>query len=268
VIISQEPPRQWIADHAGFMLLDFREVNGQYDLVPFITFEPVRHVALFTAGNIAEGTFKFETIPLEDRQPSQISVKWRQERSSINPPTPACSRQEREVLVQGGRAIRRDTLPIEPIEISGFCTNENHAIDVAKFTLRMRRVRDHAISFETTYDGLEGITTGVGPGDMIRVAMDATSYDEFNNGVVQGDGTVVSSQSLAMALRRGELGRHGRSTTQALSRSPAALAPAGIMFTIKQTTTLVRSYQITKITPTDDGAYRSKPSHANRCQRS
>ena len=93
VIISQDSPRQWIAEHAAFMLLDFREVNGRYDLVPQITFGVVSHAALFTAGNIAEGTFKFETIALEDRQPSQISVKWRQERSSTNPANRACSRQ-------------------------------------------------------------------------------------------------------------------------------------------------------------------------------
>ena len=263
VIISQEPPRQWIADHAGFMLLDFREVNGQFDLVPFITFEPVRHVALFTAGNIAEGTFKFETIPLEDRQASQISVKWRQERSSINPANPGMFPQVREVLVREAAPYGNETLPIEPIEMDKFCTNENHAIDVAKFTLRMRRLRDHAISFETTYDGLEGITTGVGPGDMIRVAMDATSYDEFNNGAVLDDGTVVSSQSLGDGVYdvvswtgTGDVNNSGT-----LTISGGIGTPAGIIFTVKTTTTETRSYQISKITPTDDGAYAIEAIH-------
>jgi hypothetical protein len=263
VIISQEPPRQWIADHAGFMLLDFREVNGQFDLVPFITFEPVRHVALFTAGNIAEGTFKFETIPLEDRQASQISVKWRQERSSINPANPGMFPQVREVLVREAAPYGDETLPIEPIEMDKFCTNENHAIDVAKFTLRMRRLRDHAISFETTYDGLEGITTGVGPGDMIRVAMDATSYNEFNNGAVLDDGTVVSSQSLGDGVYdvvswtgTGDVNNSGTLTIAGGIGTPAA-----IIFTVKQTTTQTRSYQISKISPTDDGAYAIEAIH-------
>ena len=263
VIISQEPPRQWITDHAGFMLLDFREVNGQFDLVPFISFEPVSHVALFTAGNIAEGTFKFETIPLEDRQASQISVKWRQERSSINPANPGMFPQVKEVLVREAAPYGDDTLPIEPIDMSEFCTNENHAIDVAKFTLRMRRLRDHAISFETTYDGLEGITTGVGPGDMIRVAMDATAYDEFNNGAVLGNGTVVSSQLLsdgtydvASWTGTGDVNDAGT-----LTISGGIGSPAGIIFTVKRTTTEVRSYQISRITPTDDGAYAIEAIH-------
>ena len=263
VIISQEPPRQWIADHAGFMLLDFREVNGQFDLVPFITFEPVRHVALFTAGNIAEGTFKFETIPLEDRQASQISVKWRQERSSINPANPGMFPQVREVLVRETAPYGDEALPIEPIDMSEFATNENHAIDVAKFTSRMRRLRDHAISFETTYDGLESITTGVGPGDMIRVAMDATSYDEFNNGAVLGNGTVVSSQSLGDGIYdvvswtgTGDVNNSGT-----LTISGGIGTPAGIIFTVKTTTTETHSYQISKITPTDDGAYAIEAIH-------
>lgn len=263
VIISQEPPRQWITDHAGFMLLDFREVNGQFDLVPFISFEPVSHVALFTAGNIAEGTFKFETIPLEERRASQISVKWRQERSSINPANPGMFPQVKEVLVREVAPYGDETLPIEPIDASEFCTNENHAIDVAKFTLRLRRLRDHAVSFETTYDGLEGITTGVGPGDMIRVAMDATSYDEFNNGAVLSNGTVVSSQPLSDGTYNvvswdgtGEV-----DDAATLTVSGGSGSPAGIIFTVKHTTTEVRSYQISKISPTDDGAYSIEAIH-------
>lgn len=263
VIINKEPPRQWIADHAGFMLLDFREVNGQFDLVPFISFGPVSHAALFTAGNIAEGTFKFETIPLEDREASQISVKWRQERSSINPANPGMFPQVREVLVREAEPYGDETLPIEPIDMSEFCTNENHAIDVAKFTLRMRRLRDHAISFETTYDGLEGITTGVGPGDMIRVAMDATAYDEFNNGAVLGDGTVVSSQALSDGTYAvvSWNGAGDVDDAATLTISGGIGSPAGVIFTVKRTTTEVRSYQISKISPTDDGAYAIEALH-------
>ena len=263
VIIGQEPPRQWIADHAGFMLLDFREVNGQFDLVPFISFGIVSHTALFTAGNIAEGTFKFETIPLEDRQASQISVKWRQERSSINPANPGMFPQTKEVLVREVEPYGDETLPIEPIDMSEFCTNENHAIDVAKFTLRMRRLRDHAISFETTYDGLEGLTTGVGPGDMIRVAMDATAYDEFNNGAVLSNGTVVSSQTLSDGTYNVVSwdGTGDVDDAATLTVSGGIGFPTGIIFTVKHTTTETRSYQITKITPTDDGAYAIEALH-------
>ena len=257
VIINQTAPRQWIADTAGAMLLDFREVNGRYDLVPFITFGTVTHKALFTAGNIAEGSFQFESIPVEERQPARVSVKWRQERSSTNPANPGLFPLEREVLVYEAPPYGSDSLPIEAIDLSDFCTNENHAIDVAKFQLRMRRLRDHTIRFKTTYDGLEGITTGVGPGDLIRVAMDATVYDQFNNGVVLGDGTVVSTTALVDGSYNvvswdgdGAVNDAGELTIVGGIGSPT-----GIVFTVKQVSTQVRTYQISRITPTEDGAY-------------
>jgi hypothetical protein len=167
------------------------------------------------------------------------------------------------VLVREAEPYGDETLPIEPIDMSEFCTNENHAIDVAKFTLRMRRLRDHAISFETTYDGLEGITTGVGPGDMIRVAMDATAYDEFNNGAVLGDGTVVSSQALSDGTYAvvSWNGAGDVDDAATLTISGGIGSPAGVIFTVKRTTTEVRSYQISKISPTDDGAYAIEALH-------
>jgi hypothetical protein len=257
VIISQESPRQWIADTAGAMLLDFREVGGRYDLVPFITFGTVTHKALFTAGNIAEGTFQYESLAPEDRQPVRVSVKWRQERSSVNPTNPGLFPEEREVLVREAGPDTGDALPIEAIDLSDFCTNENHAIDVAKFTLRMRRFRDHTIRFSTTYDGIEGITTGVGPGDLIRVAMDTTVYDQFNNGVVLANGTVVSTTTLASGTYdvvswsgSGEV-----DDAATLTVNGGIGSPAGIVFTVKRTSTQVRTYQISRITPTEDGVY-------------
>jgi hypothetical protein len=263
VIIDQESPRQWIADTAGAMLLDFREVGGRYDLVPFITFGAVTHKALFTAGNIAEGSFQFESIAPDDRQPARISVKWRQERSSTNPTNPGLFPEEREVLVREAAPHGSDTLPMESINLSDFCTNRNHAIDVAKFALRMRRFRDHTIRFTTTYDGMEGITTGVGPGDLIRVAMDATVYDQFNNGIVLGNGTVVSTQPLANGTYDVVSWGGGGAVNDAgtLTVTNGQGSPAGIMFTVKQTSTQVRTYQISRITPTEDGVYEIEAVH-------
>ena len=77
--------------------------------------------------------------------------------------------------------------------MTAFCTSREHAVDVAKFLVRMRRVPTHTITFETTHDGL---IAGLMPGDYIKVAMDETEYDEFNNGVVTPEGALVSTQTL------------------------------------------------------------------------
>jgi hypothetical protein len=257
VIISEESPRQWIADTAAAMLLDFREVNGQYDLVPFLTFDVVTHKALFTAGNIDEGTFQYESIPVDDRQPVRVSVKWRQERSSVNPTNPGLFPEEREVLVREASPYGSDALPVESIDLSDFCTNENHAIDVAKFQLRIRRLRDHTIRFRTTYDGLEGISAGIGPGDYIRAALDVTVFDQFNNGIVLGNGKIVSTTALANGtydvISWTGTGNINENATLTVSNGQGT--PSGIIFTVKQTSTRVRTYQISKITPTEDGKY-------------
>jgi hypothetical protein len=257
VIISDESPRQWIADTAAAMLLDFREVNGQYDLVPFLTFGVVTHKALFTAGNIDEGSFQYESIPVDDRQPVRVSVKWRQERSSANPTNPGLFPEEREVLVREAAPNGSDALPVESIDLSNFCTNENHAIDVAKFQLRIRRLRDHTIRFRTTYDGLEGISTGIGPGDYIRAALDVTVFDQFNNGVVLGNGKIVSTTALANGTYNviSWNGTDNINENATLTVSNGQGSPVGIIFTVKQVNTLVRTYQISKITPTEDGKY-------------
>ena len=257
VIISEEAPRQWIADTAAAMLLDFREVNGRYDLVPFLTFDVVTHKALFTAGNIEEGSFQYESIPLDDRQPVRVSVKWRQERGSTNPTNPGLFPEEREVLVREASPHGSDGLPVESVDLSNFCTNENHAIDVAKFQLRMRRLRDHTIKFRTTYDGLEGISTGVGPGDYIRAALDVTVFDQFNNGVVLSNGKIVSTTPLANGtydvISWSGTGNVNENATLTVTNGQAS--PAGVIFTVKQTSTQVRTYQISRITPTEDGKY-------------
>jgi hypothetical protein len=254
VILGDQSPRQRIADLAGAMLLDFREVSGKYELVPFITFGTVSHAGLFDAGNIAENSFKYESVPPEDRSPIRVSVKWRQERSSSNPANPGLFPQEREVMVY---EPGNEDAPIEAIDLSNYCTSEAHAIDVAKFTIRMRRLRDHSTQFKTTYDGIEGISAGVGPGAYIRVALDATAYDEFNNGVVLSDGTVVSTTPLADGtydvVSWGGSGDVNDAGT--LTIAGGVGTPAGIVFTVKQVTTQVRTYQISRITPTEEGAY-------------
>jgi hypothetical protein len=110
---------------------------------------------------------------------------------------------------------------------------------------------------------MEGITTGVGPGDLIRVAMDATVYDQFNNGIVLGNGTVVSTQPLANGtydvVSWGGSGAVNDAGTLTVTNGQGS--PAGIMFTVKQTSTQVRTYQISRITPTEDGVYEIEAVH-------
>ena len=263
VMLGTNSARQWAADVAATMLLDFREVSGRYSLSPAITFSPVEHKALFTAGNVED--FKFETIQKDETRSIQVSAKWREERLSSELDNPGLFPVEREVLVREASPIGSDEDQVDSIDLSDYVTNENHAIDACKFKIRSNRLRDHVIKFTTTYDGLKGVCSGLAPGDYIKVAMDTTVYNEFNNGVVLKDGTIVCSSTLAP-------GSYNVIAWDGTENYPAdenlivdAEGKGNLIqniFTVKQINSQVKTYQITRITPTDEGKFEIEALHA------
>jgi hypothetical protein len=258
VMLGTNSPRQWAADVASTMLLDFKEVNGQYALSQAISFSAIQHKALFTAGNIEEGSFKLETFPVDDLRPIRVSAKWREERSSSSLTSPGFFPIEREVLVREASPNGSDTDPVESIDLTDYVTNEAHAIDVCKFRIRAKRIRDHSIRFTVTYSSLEGVCRDLSPGDYIKVALDSTIYNELNNGAVLGNGTVISTTNL-LAGSYSVLawdGSTSQPSVQTLSVNSAGVgSPSGIIFTVAQSQTQVRTYQISKISPTDEGKF-------------
>lgn len=256
VMLATDSPRQWIADTAATMLLNFREVNGSYSLAPAISFSPVEIRGLFTAGNIESGSFKIETIPADERIPNRISVKWREERSGLSPSNPGLFPIEREVLVR--ESSTSDSAPTESVDLSDYVTSEAHAIDVAKFKLRSKRVKDHTISFTTTYDGIEIICSGIKPGDYIRVAMDATIYDEFTSGAIDSSGYVISTSPMSAGTYEvvawdGTASDPFDTTIEVGENGMATLS--SVVFIVKRTSSEVRTYEIVSISPTDDGKF-------------
>lgn len=256
VMLATDSPRQWIADTAATMLLNFREVNGSYSLAPAISFSPVEISGLFTAGNIESGSFKIETIPADERIANRISVKWREERSGLSPTNPGLFPVEREVLVRESSTL--DSAPVESVDLSDYVTSEAHAIDVAKFKLRSKGVKDHTISFTTTYDGIEIICSGVKPGDYIRVAMDTTIYDEFTSGAINSDGHVISTSpmpagSYEVIAWDGTASDPFDTTIEVSENGVATLS--GVVFVVKRTSSEVKTYEIVSISPTDDGKF-------------
>ena len=251
--------RQWAADLAATHLLQFGEIDGKYFLRPAISFTAVSISGLFTAGNIAEGSFQLQYFDPEDRDPIQVSARYREERPSTDPTSPGLFPVVREVLVR--EATGSETDPIEQLDMSAYCTSREHAIDAAKFLVRMRRIPTHTITFKTTHDGM---TAGLAPGDYIKVAMDETEYDEFNNGIVTPEGALVSTKTLAngtydVIAWDGTEGTPPADATLTVSGNTAT--PTGIVFTVKLPSTQVRVYQVERITPDDDGAFTIEAMH-------
>ena len=167
----------------------------------------------------------------------------------------------REVLVR--EVTGSETDPIEQLDMTAFCTSREHAVDVAKFLVRMRRVPTHTITFETTHDGL---IAALMPGDYIKVAMDETEYDEFNNGVVTPEGALVSTKTLTngtydVVAWGGTEGTPPADATLAVSGNGKTASPAGIVFTVKLPSTQVRVYQVERISPTENGTFTIEALH-------
>jgi len=261
VIGDQVNIRQWCADVAATHLLIFGESDGKFFLRPALQFDAVTIKGLFTAGNIVEGSFKLQYFDPEERDPIQVSVRYREERASTNYDNPGMFPTVREVLVRESSAS--STVALETIDMSDYCTNRDHAIDAAKFVIRMRRIPTHTISFTTTH---EGVLMAMAPGDYIKVGMDATEYDEFNNGVVTPEGALVSTKALNngtynVIAWNGDADTPPYDETLVVINDGQTASPTGIVFTVKLPSTQVRTYQIERITPTEDGAFTIEAVH-------
>jgi hypothetical protein len=253
--------RQWAADTAAANLLIFGETDGKFYLRPALQFTAVSIKGLFTAGNIVEGSFKLQYLEPEEREPIQVSVRYREERASTDLTNPGIFPTEREVLVREASGSATD--PVESLDLSDYVTSREHAIDAAKFIIRMRRIPTHAISFRTTH---EGALAKLGPSDYIRVAMDETQYDEFNNGVVTADGSLVSTKQLTdgsynVIAWDGTEGTPPADATLTVSGGGTVATPVGVVFTVKLPSTQVRTYQIERITPDEEGTFNIEAVH-------
>lgn len=256
VIASKTNLRQWAADTAASMLLDLLQRDGRFALEPAIIFPedgPVPIRAIFTAGNIVEDSFSLEFLNEEDRLPIQASVKWREERSRDNYSSPGLFPVEREVLVRETSSTESD--PIESFDLSDYCTNLEHAIDFACFVIRMRKTITHTIKLSTTPDGLD---SSLRAGDYIKVALDFTYYDEFANGVILADGTIVSTRPDLLPPGTHDAvywdGGDNPVVDGPITVSADGLgSPPNVVFIKKNVNTQVRTYKVESISLSENG---------------
>ena len=186
VISEQTNVREFLFQQAGYQLLDFTILGGQFSLYPSVPIDsnytisfsakagdanfPIK--ALFTDGNVRN--FKTTFLSPEERQLFIAELKYREEEENGFPQT----RITRVRLTEKEGGYYRD--PIEVFDMTQFCTSRQHAIDFAKFALRLRQVVDHSISFETTPDAAHTLA----PGDYIRVAV-SIQHQETDKGFTQ-----------------------------------------------------------------------------------
>lgn len=265
VIADQTNIRQYAADLAATHLLYFAEINGKFTLKPALPVSNDVFVAadikgLFTVGNILEDSYQVEYLNPEDREPVEVSVTYREERSSADAGSEGAFATVKEILVKESAYSPLDTISLD---MSDYCTQRTHAIDAAKFVIRMRRLTDHLVKFKVTH---ESIYNNISPGDYINVAMDATEYADFNNGVVTGAGDLVSTEGFAdgsysVFAWDPDSGNDPSAQTLVVTGSGTKATPTGIIFTEIKSSQESRTYQVERITADQDGTFTIEALH-------
>lgn len=246
--------RQWAADVAATHMLLLIERGGVFFLELAIPEKPAIK-GLFTAGNAI--SMELRTVEAEQRQPFSVSVKFREERygadfSTSTDPSFGLFPEPQERLLYHAEW---GPGPIESIDVSEYCTSPNHAVKAARYVIGARRLTDHTVKITTTY---EALTSSLAPGDFIKVALDYTHYNQFNNGAVTETGQLVSSSALSdgsydIVYWTGEQAAEVQEGTLVVSNNGTTASPTGIVFTVKSSEILTRTYRIDSIQPSDEG---------------
>lgn len=254
---------EWIAQTAEQHLLLFLEIDGKFTLkpvFPYVTGNPTnwdRAVDIKGVfGLLQIKNFSFAAIDEEERRPIQVSGKWREERKSTNVTNPGIFPNEREVLLRETSPNGSESDPVVPFDLSDLATNEKHLIDFLKFKARSRRLPTHGCSIELTQDSL---LAPLKPGDYVQVPVEMTFYSEFRTGIVRDDGILVAVQDIApgsyQALTwNGTLQSAVQEQTITVNSDNTA-SPTGIIFSIKDIGSDLKTYRIVDIQPSEDAGF-------------
>ena len=192
--------RDWGTENAQYFFLDFLVLGGKLSLQPTFPVNKGTDIngytlsgaynrlplisALFTDGNIIEDSLQVSWYPAEQRKAPQILVTLRDEVENGFAET-------RNILVKRIDAANPNP-QVEAIDFTGFCTSADHAIQFAKLLINVRYHVTHTITFKTLPSGL-----ALQPGQYFRVSSQARHVEQFQNGYVLENGTVVSSSPMA-----------------------------------------------------------------------
>lgn len=261
--------RDWGHENAQYFFLDFMVLGGKLSLQP--TFPVVKGTdlngytlggaynrkpvisALFTDGNIIEDSLSVNWYPAEQRKAPQVLVTMRDEIENGFAET-------RNILVKRNDPLNPNP-QVEAIDFTGFCTNADHAIQFAKLLINMRYHITHVISFKTLPNGL-----ALQPGQYFRVSSQARHVEQFQNGYVLENGTVVSSSPMAAGTYTVYFWRSGMTEVQERSMvidADGKTTPefANSVFTQYSSSTSNRLYKAEMIAYDEEGMVEITGSH-------
>jgi hypothetical protein len=184
VIADMTPWRQFWSEVAPFSLLELGRIGGKETLVPALPCDEAGNItrtlpisAMFTPGNILEGTYKEEFIDYGTSVQDLIaSVIYRSTEENETFPR----NRSVDVSIKG---VTETTGVRQTFDVSAYVTNQDQAIKFAKLLCNQRRHIRKAIEFSTF-----PTNSRVGPGEYIYVDIGQNNWQGIYSGQVEPGG--------------------------------------------------------------------------------
>lgn len=184
VIADLSSWRQFWAEAAPYSLLELAKIGGKETLIPAVPTDnngranqEVTVSALFTAGNILEGSYKEEFVDYGDSSQDLIAtVIYRDaETQDVFPRNASVQVSLRDV--EESSAIR------QTFDLSQFVSQREQAILFGKLLCNQRRWMRRGVEFQTF-----PTDSPIAPGDYIYVDIGLNTWDRISSGVVMPNG--------------------------------------------------------------------------------
>jgi hypothetical protein len=190
--------RQFWVETAPFSLLEFARVGGKETLIPAIPVDGSgranRQVvvnALFTTGNILEGSYKEEFIDYGDSTQDLIAtVIYRETEAQDVFPRNASV----QVHISNGQGFNEGNAIRQTFDLSQFVSQREQAILFGKLLCNQRRYIRRGIEFKTF-----PTDSPISPGGYIYVDIGLNTWDRMSSGMIMNDGILNSPLSDAIA---------------------------------------------------------------------
>lgn len=257
VIAEQTPWRQFWAETAPFSLLEFARVGGRETLIPAVPVNAAgvanREVivnALFTAGNVLEGSYKEEFIDYGSAVQDLIAtVIYREtESQDVFPRNSSVT-----VSLQG---VNPNIAVSQSFDLSQFVTQRAQAILFAKLLCNQRRHIRRGIEFKTF-----PTDTPISPGAYIYVDIGLNTWERVSSGLIMQGGELnapllqgIPNGSYSVLAYKGNTSPVSLAGIAVSNGIAAALAPyAGYMFVLGATTNRKRVFRVTEVQMDEEG---------------
>jgi hypothetical protein len=257
VIAEQTPWRQFWAETAPFSLLEFGRVGGRETLIPAVPVTAAgaatREVmvnALFTAGNVLEGSYKEEFIDYGSAVQDLIAtVIYRETESQDVFP-------RNSSVTVSLKDVQDDIAVLQSFDLSQFVTQREQAILFAKLLCNQRRWIRRGIEFKTF-----PTDTPISPGAYIYVDIGLNTWERVSSGLIMQSGELnapllqgIPDGSYSVLAYQGNTSPVSFASVAVSNGVAATLAEyAGYMFVLGVQTNKKRVFRVTEVQMDEEG---------------